>query len=66
MKDLRAHRVLPVGILYISFRKGEGHSGHVRSGWDQIRFSLPFVGFLTYIITVSWFQVYSIHRSYKK
>ena len=33
MKDL--------GTFCISFQRGEGRSGRVRSGWGQIRFWLP-------------------------
>ena len=48
MKDLRAGFLLLA--FCTSFQRGEGRNGHVRSGWGQIRFWLPFAVFLTCII----------------
>ena len=67
MKDLRARWVFTVGILYLLSR-GKGCNSHVRSGWGQIRCSLPFAMFLTCINALDWnwhsFMQKPVHPSF--
>ena len=60
MKDLRARWIFTVGILYLLPEgRRSCRNGHVRSGWGQIRFWLPFAVFLTCTIAPDWYRVYS-------
>ena len=53
-------------VLCTSFQRGEGRTGHVRSGWSHTRFYLPFTVFMTCIIAPHCYRVYSIQRSCNK